>query len=576
MTRFSRAALSLALIAACADPPSQLVGSQAGGGGAPSGGAPGVDADGGASNPSNPGDPGGGAPTPPSTLPPVSSCTSSAATAPGPRLLRRLTASQLNASLRDLFRDPSVPQATFLNDPPALGFQVDAAALVVQDVMAQQLMDFTDQVATWVDAHQAAVTSCKTTDATCRQQFIRAFGKRAFRAPLTDAQVQTYETLLTSQTSFTDSVHVVVQAMLQSPYFLYRRELGAPSANGLYTLTPYEVAASLAYLLVGSTPDDALMAAADSGQLATPAQIDAQIARLLQDPRAHAGVSSFMGGWLGLDRVGTSVKDTSVYGALTPALRQSMLNETTSLLLDVFDKHWTFADALTATYTFVDQGLASFYGIGGANGSQPTKVTLQPGQRNPGLLAHGSLLAGYATATSSSPVQRGKLVRTRLLCETLPPPPGGVPTDLVPPSGVQTTRQHYEAHSKNAPCSGCHKFIDPVGFPFESYDGIGRYRSSENGLPIDPSGQLVSLSGQPDVSFAGLDDLSHYLAASDQVKSCMVRYWSYFAYGEASWDQDGCTQDGIRAEATTKGFTLESVLEAIVHSPHFTSRTKDQ
>jgi len=573
MTRISSATLLLALFLACADPPPQIPNGRNGAGPTPPGSVTG-DADGGAaSTPGAPSDP--GMPTPPSNLPPVATCTSSAAAAPGPRVLRRLTASQLNASLRDLFRDASVPQATFLSDPPALGFQVDAAALLVQDVAAQQLMDFSDQVATWVDTHPASVTSCTTSDATCRQQFIRTFGKRAFRAPITPDQLQTYETLFTSQTSFSDSVHVVVQAMLQSPYFLYRRELGEAGADGHYALTPYEVAASLAYLLVGSTPDDALLAAADAGQLATPAQLDAQVARLLQDPRSKTSVSTFMNGWLGLDRVTTSVKDSSVYGALTDSLRKSMLNETTSLLLDVFDKHGTFADALTAKYTFVDQPLASFYGIGGANGAQPVKVTLQPGQRNAGLLAHGSILAGNATATTSSPVQRGKLVRTRLLCETLPPPPGGVPTDLVPPSGAQTTRQHYEAHSKNAPCSGCHKYIDPVGFPFETYDGIGRYRTTENGLPIDPTGGLASMSGQGDATFGGLDDLAQYLSASDQVKSCMVRYWSYFAYGAASWEQDGCTQEGIRSEAASKGFTLESVLQAIIHSPHFTARTKD-
>lgn len=513
-----------------------------------------------------------GAP-PPAQLPQPSPCRSSV---PGPRVLRRLTAQQFNATLKDLFRDPGVPQATFFSDPPVLGFRADASALVVQDLTAQQLMDFSEQVAAWVEGHQGSVTACTSSDASCRQQFIKGFGRRAFRAPLTDAQVAAYDALFTSQPSFTAGVHVVVQAMLQSPYFLYRLELGAPSAEdpSRFDLTPWEVATALSYLLTGSMPDDALASAADAGQLSTPAQIDQQVQRLLGDPRARDAAMDFMNGWLGLDRVLTVVKDSAVYSNLDDSLRQSMFAESRALILDtMFGKNGTFADILTASYSFVDQNLAQLYGVSAPGNGQP--VTFTPDQRDPGILAHAAVLTGYATATGSSPVQRGKMVRTRLLCQTLPPPPGNLATMLAPPMGVETTRQRYEEHDANPACSGCHKMIDPVGFGFELYDGIGRRRSQDNGLPVDDSGTIIGAPGG-DFSFKGVGALAQYLASNDDVRTCMVRYWAYYAFGMASWDQDACTQTAIETEAAQGGYKLQGVLAAIVHAPHFTSRVQDR
>jgi hypothetical protein len=513
---------------------------------------------------------------PPTQLPALDACGANPAQ-PGPRVLRRLTQSQLNATLKDLFRDPSVPQASFFSDPPVLGFTVDANALVVQDLTAQQLSDFADQVATWVDAHPASVTSCTTTDATCVGQFIAAFGKRAFRAPLTSAQLAAYTTLFNAQGNFQDGLHTVVAAMMQSPYFLYRQELGTPNAQGtLFNLTPHEVAASLSYLLIGSMPDDALFAAADANQLATAAQLDAQAKRLLADPRAQTAVADFMTGWLGLDRVLTTVKDASVYSALTSALRASMYNESRALLVDTFTSGLSFGDALTANYSFLDTGLAQYYGVPGG-GATATKVMLPAGVRDKGLLAHGAITTGYADADISSPVQRGKLVRLRLLCQSLPPPPGGLATALAPASGVQTTRQHFEQHDKVEPCAGCHEYIDPVGFGFESYDGIGRRRTSDNGLPVDPSGTIKAMtSGASDVNFANLNGLASYLASDPDVNSCLARYWTYYAFGMSSWPEDGCTHDAVAANASMNGYSLQSVLSAIWHAPHFISRVADQ
>jgi hypothetical protein len=172
-------------------------------------------------------------------------------------------------------------------------------------------------------------------------------------------------------------------------------------------------------------------------------------------------------------------------------------------------------------------------------------------------------------------------VRTRVLCQNVPPPPPNVDTKLHDPtSATPTTRALYEQHvtqDAGSACPACHKLMDPIGFGFENYDGFGRFRSTQNGSPID-STNIVYQAGQSgkDVSSANLTELGTFLASSDDVKTCSARYWAYYAYGSVSWEQDGCTYDAIRQGAASGSYSLKSVLKAIVHAPHFTSRVQDR
>lgn len=546
------------------------------------GGCTGEIGGGGAPNPGGPGGGGaGGSPIiitpPPTDLPAESACVTGS---PGPRLLRRLSAPEMAASIRDLFGgDPAAPIATVFNDPPVLGFTVDTNALLVRGLGAQQLMDNAEQVAHWAVAnHLLDIVPCDGTDPACPEQFIRSFGRRAFRAPLTDARVAAYAALFRGEASFTDGVEAVVTAMLQSPYFVYRGELGAPdaAAAGEVVLTPFEVASSLSYLLTGSAPDPELAAAADAGALSAPEQIDAQALRLLADPRNHETVMRFASGWLGLDRLYTTVKDDTVF-VLDDPLRADMLAETRGLLLDVFDGNGGVTDLLTADHSFLTANLASFYGLdASALGPDPTRVDYAAGGgRDPGILAHASILTGYATAGTSSPTQRGKLVRTRILCQNLPPMPSDLDTKLKPPTQAETTRAHYLEHSANQPCAGCHKMMDPVGFGFEHYDGFGRYRDQDNGFQVDATGTIYGMNGEPDVSFDGLTELENSLAGDQDVQRCLVRYWAYYAFGSASWSQDACTYQAILDDAAAGQSALRAVLMGIIHAPRFTRRVAD-
>jgi hypothetical protein len=493
---------------------------------------------------------------------------------PGPRLLRRLSAEQLDNSVRDLFRSPAAPRSDVFNDPQVLGFSSDAAALLVRDLGSQQLMSYAEQVARWAVSTPAvagAIAPCKEMTPACRGQFIKQFGMRAFRQPLSDAMAARYEQLFASAASFDAGLELTITAMLQSPYFLYRRELGQPdpSKPGLVRLTPFEVASNISYLITRSMPDDPLLQAAADNQLSTREQIDAQVERLLQDPKNRQTMHTFMSEWLESKRVSDVLKDPQIFD-LSEAMRADMQRETAALVEDVvFTRKGSLADLLTANYTFVNASLAKHYGITGVTGTELVKANL-PAERDPGILTQGSMMAGHAGITFSSPTLRGKLVRTRLLCENLPPPPDDVDTMIKVPAGAKTTREIFQVHSENAACQSCHLMMDQIGFGFERYDVVGRYRTTENGMPVDSSG---TIRGQ-DFKFNGVRELVDYLNKSPEVRQCMVRFMAYSAYGAAAWNDDGCTYDAISKEAEASSWSIRSVLTAITRAPHFTTRVQ--
>jgi uncharacterized protein DUF1588/uncharacterized protein DUF1592/uncharacterized protein DUF1595/uncharacterized protein DUF1587/uncharacterized protein DUF1585 len=603
---------ALALTTACVsgalvDPKQDDVGAAPGSGGEGQTGQPAGSAGNGTGSGTGSGsgtsNPPGGVPSEPAptALPPESACSTPGS--PGPRIVRRLTAGEFAASIADLFGDKTAPVAQVFNDSRVLGFAVDSNTLRVQDLNADQLMTNAEAVASWAVTSKMSqltqLSTCSTKDTNCAKLFIKNFGRKAFRTaiPDNDPRIKAYSDLFVGESSFADGAAAVIAAMLQSPYFLYRSEIGAPGASGsTIRLTPYEVASSLSYLLTGSAPDDTLLKAADAVQsgdaAAVSKMVDDQAARLLApsgaDPLsapAQEALMNFMSGWLGLDRLYTNVKDDAVL-KLTNEQRADMATETKKLILDIWggSTNNTVGDLFSANYTFLNQNLASYYGLETSGLSTAfSKVTLPSDRRDSGILAHASILVGYARSNLSSPTQRGHLVRSRILCQDVPPPPPGIDTKFTPSADLKTTREQYlqgHAAPDHQPCYGCHRVMDPIGVAFEHYDAFGRYRTTENGETIDATGTIYSANQTDgDVAINGLSGdqgMQAYLAKSEDVKQCLVRYWSYYAFGVASWPQDGCTYDAIRAESASKSNSLKSVLSAIIHSPRFTTRVADQ
>jgi hypothetical protein len=496
---------------------------------------------------------------------------------PGPRLIRRLTSTQFHNTLVDAFQDPNVPTADVLVDPPHLRFKIDADKPSVRDLDASLLIDYAETVAEWATTNKLnSFNSCTDNNEGCWRPFIQNVGLKLFREPLTEEQVSNYLDLFRAETTFKDGAAVVIMTMVQSPYLLYRRELGTPEGGG-FKLTPHEVASQLSYFLTDSAPDAQLLDAAANGRLGSAEDLDREANRLVATPAGRAVISRFLESWFEIEGLHGKAKDANTFN-LTPELRTSMLGESREFFLDAFFNGGDVKSLFTSTHTFVDQALASFYGLpGGGGGFQ--RVELGSSNRARGLLGHGAFLTHHAQPENSSPVQRGRFVRDRILCEKIPEMPEDLDTNLESGANYTTNRERYAEHSRNPVCAGCHVSFDPVGFTFEHFDGFGRYRDQEKGAPIDASGGITHVDGtgtEIETPLDGVESLTDYLADNDRVRACVVRYWSYYAYGRDNWQEKKCNDDSVRREAGENGYTLKSIVMGILHAPTFTRRVQDQ
>jgi hypothetical protein len=275
--------------------------------------------------------------------------------------------------------------------------------------------------------------------------------------------------------------------------------VGEP-AGGRYQLTPHEIASALSFTFTGGPPSAELTQLAAAGKLSTADQVEAAARTLVYDaqgkllPSFRAVVLAFADQWLGLSPLANIKKDPLAFPDFNESVQDSLAEETRRFLTAVIaDDRGKPADLLTASYTFIDGNLARFYGFGQAAPGTFSKVA-RPAGWGVGLLAQGALLAIEAGSLSTSPTKRGHLVRTRFLCDDVPPPPPVV-AELPEPTDAETTRQRYEAlHAVNQDCRACHRLMDPIGFALEHLDAVGRYRAREGRFDIDDRAELVGTS----------------------------------------------------------------------------------
>ena len=502
----------------------------------------------------------------------VQACTSNQ---PGPRLLRRLTGPEFNTTLVDLFKSPNVPQANFFTAVAGRIFNNDANQLLVDPTLAQLLMIQSEAIAGWATQNLAAFAPCADATDACAQQIIGQFGKRAFRRPLTDDDTKLYTQLYNTGKGagdFAGGMTAVFSAMLQSPYFLYRFEAGQPTAGGqTFALDSYEVATELSYYLTGSMPDDELMQAADGNDLSSPDQVKTQAMRLLGGNTQRLW-TTFMTQLLNVTTLPTLTRDTTVYPAFNAKISQAMTTEINQYVNDVaFAKGGTFSDLFAQPTTFINSDLATYYGMSGGPANANFQEVPVGTQRVGGLLGLGGVLATNADFARSSPVLRGKLVRTHLFCQAIPPPPSGVPTALQPVADAKTTRQVFAAHERSASCAACHKLMDSLGDGFENFDGAGVFRSQENGVQVDSSNSIEGIFAQPK-SYSGLTELQSIIGSSPQAQQCFALNLMSFAYGLDSWKQNGCTLNAITHAAAPSNYRLEDLILAVTAAPNFYQR----
>jgi hypothetical protein len=495
----------------------------------------------------------GGTPTPSEPGP------SAPATGVVPAGLRRLTGAQLRSTLRDLF-GPSVtlPMELDRDDPDALfgpvgGYRVATSAAGV--------LKYDD--AAYAVAHQvfadpklvAATVGCDPKQPPCAGTFVRSFGRRAWRRPLLDEEVARYikvaEDVARELGSPEAGLEFALAGLLQSPNFIYVPELGESDgggARGRLRFTSHEMAARLSYLLVGSLPDAELATAADKGALVTPAGLKAQVERLLAAPGARPVLLQFFGELFGLAEIDSLSKDADVYPGATPALFAAMREEVLRLAGETaLDRRNALLDLLDLKEAFVNADLAKLYGVRAPAGAAWDRVPLGAETERAGVLTTGAWLSILAKPYSSSPTFRGVFVREKLLCQDVPAPPANVDNNLPPPSERKgppaTTRQVLEQHRKDPVCATCHAAFDPLGVAFERFDGLGAHRTSENGLPIDTSGEL---DGKP---YKNVGELIALLKADPRVGDCLLRHAFHYVSGH----QGFAGEDGLLA-AMAPGF----------------------
>jgi hypothetical protein len=528
------------------------------------------------------------------TSPTQSSALCAASADPGPSFVRRVTRLEYDNTVRDLLGTATTIAAQFPTEEVLLGFDNNASALSVSPELAEQYLDAAETLATAaVTNSMAKLVPCDPTTAgvdACGQQFIAAFGPRAYRRPLAadDTALLTGVFNVGKATDFKTGVRLVIETVLQSPQFLYRLEFGrAPTAsdpkvavvNGT-TSTPtavvplddWEMASRLSYLVWGSMPDDQLFAAAAAGKLSSAADVAAQAQRMLKDPRAHSRVADFHSQWLGLAGISSLEKDAAVYPAFTSTIAGLMQQETQMFLDDVvWTENGSLSTFFTAPYTFVNGPLAQYYGIAGVTGNAFVKTPLDPKQRA-GLLTQGGILSQRAKTNQTSPVQRGKFVREQLLCQQLPPPPPNI--QIKPPalSATLTTRQRFTQHSADAACSPCHHLMDPLGLGFETFDGAGIYRATENGQAVDASGQVDGADPELQGPFNGVLELEQKLGASSTVQQCVTTQWFRYGYGRAETDADGCSMAALTSQFAAGGFKEQELLAALTQTKAFLYR----
>jgi hypothetical protein len=507
---------------------------------------------------------------------------------PGPSPVRRLTRTEYAQTFQDLLGPGAVDVSALPPDEEALGFDNNADVMSTSDLLVEEYDQLAEQAGDWVASHLsnfaafAACASGPSPDAACADTLIAEFGRRAWRHPLSAEEAGDLAAVFAAGNAdggFEEGVARVVAVALQSPQFLYRVEVGGALAGdlgGAVALTSSELASRLSYLFLGSLPDDGLLAAAEADRLLTAEGLAAEARRLLGDARAHAVVTRFHGEWLGLDGLDTLDKDPVIYPAFDDGLRAGFRAESERFVDEVV---WNGAGTLTAllgsNVTFVDAELAAFYGVpapAAGTGTGLGRVVLDARERA-GFLTEGAILAVHAKPNQSSPVQRGRFVREQLFCTTPPPPPPNIA--IQPPllDPRKTTRERFVEHTADPFCASCHTQLDPIGFGFEHYDGIGHWRDTESGLPVDGSGMLTGTD--VDGPFDGAPALAAQLAASAEVRRCYATEWFRFAYGRGETTADACTLAELAGAFDAADGDVRALMVALTQTDAFRYRRQE-
>jgi hypothetical protein len=497
--------------------------------------------------------------------------------------LRRLTRYEYNNTVTDLFGDTTNPANSFPAEELGNGFGNDADAISVSSFLSESYVTAAEGISQRLTATPAAMAKlapCAMNVAAgmedaCTKTVLNAVLPKMWRRAVTTAEVTDLATLATtlrgsSGGTFAIGLAGALEAALLAPDFVYRIEWGVPDMAKPTLKRPSgdEMATRLSYFLWGTTPDDTLRAAVKTGELLTSNGVLTHATRMLNDPKSHRVVAFFFDNLLPINGLTDLERDAATFPQFNAMIGSYMHQETQRFLEYVVyeSQSGSWTEALTAPYTFVNQPLAQYYGITGVTGTNFVKVNQDPTKRM-GFLTQGGIMAGTTPSNNTNPVRRGSFVVQQLMCNIINLPSGDILAMVKPPDpySAPTARQRYTMHKQQAVCAGCHSQMDPVGFTFENYDPIGLYRTQENNVTIDATGQLPQ-TGQ-DVTNA--IDLIQKVAATQDAQFCFSSHWMDFAYGRVTGTGDECAKAQVEVAFQQSGYNVKQMILALTQTDEF-------
>ncbi len=509
-----------------------------------------------------------------------------------PSIVRRLTQSQYNHTVADLLGDQTRPADQFPQEDYINGFTNQAEGQSIPPVLAEAYNHAAEKLARNAfrggDRNRLIPCVAKSdTDPECMQRFIREFGARAFRRPVLDRELARYEKLFSAEAGaskdFTAGAQVVVEAMLQTPSFLFHMEEG-PAGE----FPNYRAASRLSYFLWDTMPDPVLFGVAASGQLHGSEQIEKQARRMLDDLKAKQAMDVFLGEWLRFDSLRNAFRDRRLFPEFNAELTAAMAEETRRLFRHLVWEDGNFMELFTAQYSFVNNDLAQLYGLP-APAQEFGRVDFPADSPRSGILGQATFLALTSKPSDTSPTERGKFVREHLLCQIIPPPPPGVNTNLPPETDDKplTNRGRLQLHLSSKTCAGCHTLVDTIGFGLEKFDADGKYRDKEKVVIYPTFDQIQKkiktkpteyqldldttafIKGIPHSEFSTPRELGRVLASEPACQKCVVKQLFRYALGRPETAADQPEIDAAMEAFRASQFRFQRLIIAIVTSKQF-------
>ncbi|MEM7675803.1 MAG: DUF1592 domain-containing protein [Myxococcota bacterium] len=511
--------------------------------------------------------------------PPVPACTDPGVK-PSFMPTLRLTRDQYTNVIQDLFEGQVAPSDVFPRGIDRKGYSTHPEANVVSLLAAEDILRAAEEVGAQIAESIDQILPCASSASpTCAQTFINTYGKRAFRRPLTRDEQDDLAALFVEvrrDTPFAESIGIVTTAILQMPQFLYVLELGqTTSTSGIVALTNHELAQRLGLLFLNSLPDAPLIEAADRGELSAPEQLQEQAERLLNDPRSQPVLANFFKEWLEVEPVDPTQKNAGRFPQLDDDLAASIDREFEEFIKIVLSSEEDTLDALfSSREAMVNRPLAELYGLDPSISSGVDDwVSVQlPEQERAGVLTRAALLSTHAHRTLTSPVFRGHLVRTQILCDTIPNPPPDANSQAPAYPEDSSPRTRSEILQAAPTCGTCHVQMDPIGLGFENFDAIGAYRTEYlTGEIIDNSGEVLD-NDELD-TFAGGLDLSQQLATADAARGCVPKQLFRYMYGRKEGERDKCSLIQVTSQFNQSRYSLRGLLTSMVLTDTFRYRT---